>query len=290
MGVWEIKKLELAAEQVRESIIKMLLKSGSGHTAGPLGSTDFWVALYLGGLLNCRPEDPWWPERDRVVLSAGHYAPVVYATLAKAGFFEESELLTLRSLGSRLQGHPHFEVGNKDQLPGIENTSGPLGQGVSVAVGMALAARMDNKRWRVVCFMGDGEQDEGQVWEAYMLAGREKLSNLLFVIDRNKIQLDGYTEKVMPLEPLREKLLAFNLNVVECDGNNIGEIVRAVNLAKTIGDKPSVILLRTIPGKGVHFMENQPKWHGRPPIADEAAEAIKELRSVRSLNGSISLD
>lgn len=286
----DVRKLEIEAERVRESVIKMLLNSGSGHPGGSLGSADFWVALYFGKLISYRTEDPWWEDRDRVVISAGHYAPVIYATLARAGFFAESELSTLRDIDSRLQGHPHFEFWRKNQLPGIESTSGPLGQGVSQAVGMALAAKMDNKKWRVVCFMGDGEQDEGQVWEAYMLAGKEKLSNLLFVVDRNRIQLDGFTEEVMPLEPFAEKLKAFNLNVIEINGNDIGEIIRAVSLTRSMLDKPCVLLMRTVPGKGVRFMENQPKWHGRPPVQSEAVEAIRELRSIRSLKGALSLD
>lgn len=281
--------LQDKANQLREVVIKMLVNAGSGHSAGPLGSADFWTALYFGSILKFRPQDPWWEDRDRVVVSAGHYAPILYATLAEVGFFPKVELETLRQLGSRLQGHPHRlanpNVG--EQLPGIENTSGPLGQGISVAVGLALAAQIDRKNWRTICFTSDGEQDEGQVWEGYMLAAKYKLNNLTFVLDRNNIQIDGHTESVMPLENLRSKLESFGLHVLEVDGHNIEEIVSAFNQAKAIFEKPTVIMLHTIPGKGVEFMENNPAWHGLTPKIGDAAQALADIHKIRTLNGQI---
>lgn len=261
------------ANLLRTEVVKMLVNAGTGHSAGPLGSADFWTMLFFGGLINYKADEPWWEERDRVVLSAGHYCPILYAVLAEAGFFPKSELMTLRQLGSRLQGHP---VARK--LPGIETSSGPLGQGISQAVGMALAARTDGKRWRVVCFMGDGEQDEGQVWEAYLCAAKYALLNLTVVIDRNNIQIDGHTENVMPLDSLAAKLRAFNFNVLEVDGHNLGEIKEAYERAKVFFEKPTAIILRTIPGKGVDFMENEPGWHGKVPSPAEEILALAELK------------
>jgi transketolase len=282
---YSFEELQVKANEIRESVIKMLVNAGSGHSAGPLGSADFFSALFFGGVINYDPVNPWKEERDRIVLSAGHYCPVLYATLAKAGFFAELELDTLRRLNTRLQGHPVARL-----LPGIETSSGPLGQGVSQAIGMALVARMDKKKWRTICFMGDGEQNEGQVWEAYMLAGREKLNSLTIVIDRNNIQIDGHTEEVMPLESLRNKLLAFNLNVIEANGHNIEEIIDAINEAKVIYEKTSVIILHTIPGKGVEFMEGEPSWHGKAPGIGEAVEALVDIKKIRTLGGRISND
>ena len=261
------------ANLLRTEVVKMLTNAGTGHSAGPLGSADFWTMLYFGGLINYRANDPWWEERDRVVLSAGHYCPILYAVLAEAGFFPKSELMTLRQLGSKLQGHPVAR-----SLPGIETSSGPLGQGISQAVGMALAAKMDNQKWRVVCFMGDGEQDEGQVWEAYLCAAKYTLSNLTVVIDRNNIQIDGHTENVMPLDSLAAKLAAFNFNVVEIDGHNLMEIKEVYERARVTFEKPTAIILRTIPGKGVDFMENEPSWHGKVPSPAEEILALTELK------------
>lgn len=277
--------LEEKANDLRLEVIKMLTTAGTGHSAGPLGSADFWTALYFGDLINYRVNEPWWEERDRVVLSAGHYCPVLYAVLAEAGFFPKSELSTLRQLGSRLQGHPVARM-----LPGVETSSGPLGQGISQAVGVALAAKLDGKKWRTICFMGDGEQNEGEVWEAYMCASKYGLSNLTIVIDRNNIQIDGHTEDVMPLERLAAKLEAFNLNVIEVNGHDIEEIKMAMMRAKVIFEKPTAIILHTIPGKGVDFMENEPAWHGKTPKLGEAVEALAKLRKIRTLGGKISND
>jgi len=285
----EIRELQDKANEIREEIIKMLVNAGSGHSAGPLGAADFFTALYFGDVIRYRPDEPGWEDRDRVILSAGHYCPVFYATLAEAGFFPKSELSSLRKIGSRLQGHPHKSYGlGADQLPGVENTSGPLGQGVSVAVGMALAAKLDKKDTRIICFMSDGEQNEGQVWEAYMTASKFDLGNLTLVIDRNNIQIDGYTEEVMPLEPFKVKLESFGLRVVEVDGHDIEEILQALKMSRVMFDKPTAIILKTTPGKGVEFMENLPEWHGKPPMAPgEAVEALEEIHKIRTLGGRI---
>lgn len=271
-----MSELQEKADEIREEIIKMLVNVGSGHTGGALGAADFWTALYLGGLVRVDPSNPWDEERDRVVLSAGHYCPAQYAVLAEMGFFEKKELMSLRQINSRLQGHPVVRC-----LPGIENTSGPLGQGISQAVGMAIVGKRERKQWRVVCFMGDGEQQEGQVWEAYMLANKEKLANLTVVIDRNNMQIDGRTEEVMPLEPLRTKLEAFGMEVFEVDGHNIGSIMEVFAKVRMVYERPSVILLHTIPGKGVGFMEGLVEWHGKAPSAAEAVEALSELGKTK---------
>ncbi|TSC86069.1 MAG: transketolase N-terminal domain protein [Microgenomates group bacterium Gr01-1014_16] len=263
----------------------MLLAAGSGHSAGPLGMADVFTALYFGEVLNCDPKDPWKEERDRVLLSAGHICPVWYATLGNAGYFPKEELLTLRKLGSRLQGHPHFRA-----LPGVESTGGPLGQGMSQAIGHALAIRMDvaagklpvgeRMPW-VYCVLSDAELQEGQNWEAIMFAGKNNLHNLTVVIDRNNIQIDGFTEDVMPLEPLADKFKAFNWSVIEVDGHNVREIVDAFNKAMAIFENPTVIIAHTIPGKGVDFMGWKYEWHGKPPNKDEGEKALSELRTLQ---------
>jgi transketolase len=265
------------ANDIRESIISMLLEAGSGHTAGPLGMTDVFTALYFD-LLRHDPKKPSWPERDRLVLSNGHICPVLYATMAHAGYFPVKELLTLRKYGSRLQGHPH-----RDFLPYLENSSGPLGCGLSQAVGMAIADRMDNgvaTARTIYCLMGDGEMDEGNNWEAMMLAGKERLHNLIAIVDRNNIQIDGYTEDIMPLDSLNEKWQSFNWHVQEIDGNNIDAVIDAVHKAKAVFEKPSVIIARTIPGKGVREFERRFEWHGKAPNKEEAAMALDELRTL----------
>lgn len=269
------KDIELKANDIRNDIISMLLEAKSGHTAGPLGMADVFAALYFN-ILKHNPADPTWAGRDRLVLSCGHICPVLYATLAESGYFPKEELMTLRKLGSRLQGHPHNLA-----LPGIENTSGPLAQGISQAVGMAIAAKMDHAQHRIYCISSDGEQDEGQVWEALMLAGKHRLNNLTVILDRNNIQIDGYTEDVMPLEPLRAKYEAFNWHVIEIDGNNVQEVIDACNEAKAIFEKPVLIMAHTIPGKGVGFMEFNYEWHGTVPKAADAEKALAELRTLR---------
>lgn len=251
----------------------MLAKAGSGHTAGSLGAADFWTLLYLGKIAKYRVGEPWWEGRDKVVLSAGHYAPVLYAVLAEVGFFNREKLMTLRQIGSDLQGHPVYE-----SLPGVENGSGSLGQGISMAVGMAMANKLDDKKSMIYCFMGDGEQNEGQVWEAYMSASKFRLDNLTVIIDRNHIQIDGHTEEIMPTEPLRGKLLEFGFYVMECDGHNFEEMRDVLEKSKVIFEKPKAIILHTMPGKGVSFMENDPSWHGKVPSILECEKAIDELK------------
>ena len=271
----KLKFLEEMANVIRQDIIAMLVEAKSGHSAGPLGMADIFTALYFH-VLHHDPKRPDWPERDRLVLSNGHICPVRYVAMAHAGYFPIEELKTLRKLNSRLQGHPH-----RTALPGVETTSGPLGSGLSQAIGMALAARLDKKKHRIYCALSDGEHDAGNTWEAAMFAGKERLANLTAIIDRNNIQIDGYTENVMPLESLREKYEAFRWHVIEIDGHNIEAFVDATNEAKAIYEKPTVIIAHTIPGKGVSFMERDYLWHGKPPTKDEAEIALNELRTLQ---------
>ena len=271
----KLKQLELRANQIRQDIIAMLVIAGSGHSAGPLGMTDIFAALYFH-VLRHDPKHPEWPERDRLILSNGHICPVRYVTMAHAGYFPKEELKTLRKLGTRLQGHPH-----RLSLPGIETTSGPLGSGLSQAAGVALAGKMDNAKWRVYCAMSDGEQECGQTWEAAMFAAKYRLNNLTGIIDRNNIQIDGFTEDVMPLDDLTAKYEAFNWHVLEVDGHNIRQFVEACEQAQAIFEKPTVIIAHTIPGKGVDFMEQKYEWHGKPPNKEEADIALRELRTLQ---------
>ncbi len=281
----KVTELEKKAHDIRVSIIEMLIEAKSGHTAGPLDMADIFTYLYFGGMSKAsagamvyNPADPTWPLRDRLVLSNGHIAPVLYATMAHAGYFPLEKLKTLRKLGSILQGHPH-----REWLPSLETSSGPLGCGLSQAVGMAIADRIDNGRTsskQVYCLMSDGELDEGNSWEAIMLAGKEKLRNLTAIVDRNCIQIDGFTEDIMPLEPLGDKWRSFGWHVQECDGHNFLDIDRAVGEAHAVADKPSVILARTIPSKGIPEFERQFEWHGKPPTTpEEIAIARKALHN-----------
>ena len=270
-----LRFLEEMSARVREDVIRMVSRAGSGHIAGPLGMADIFVALYFH-VLEHRPKEPHWDLRDRLVLSNGHICPVLYATMARAGYFPIEELKTLRKFGSRLQGHPH-----RTALPGLESTSGPLGSGLSQAVGMALAARLDKKKHRVIALLSDGEQQEGQIWEAALCAAKYRLSNLVAIIDRNHIQIDGTTETVMPLESLRKKYEAFNWHVIEIDGHDVLDIVGAFAEAKAIHEKPTMVIAHTIPGKGVDFMENDYRWHSKPFKEGEAVKAIGELRTLR---------
>ena len=273
--ITDIKKLKLIANQIRQDIIISLVAAGSGHSAGPLGMTDAWTALYFN-ILKHNPKYPDWDERDIFILSNGHICPGLYATLANADYFPRSELKTLRHFGTRLQGHPH-----RTNLPGIETTSGPLGSGLSQAAGMAYALLMDKKKNYVYCMMSDGEQDAGNTWEGAMFAGKNKLRNLTAILDRNNIQIDGTTEDIMPLEPLKDKYEAFNWHVLEVDGHNLQEIINACNEAKAIYEKPTLIIAHNIPGKGVSFMENDFNWHGKPPTAEQGKIALKELQVWR---------
>jgi len=273
----KIKELELEANHIRQAIIEMLVEAKSGHTAGPLGMADIFTYLYFYGLRH-NPKKPDWPGRDRLVLSNGHICPVYYATLAAVGYFPKYKLNTLRKFGSILQGHPH-----RDFLPLLETSSGPLGSGLSQAVGMALADRMDNGKSSgkfFYCLTSDGEHDEGNTWEAVLLAGKEKLGNLIEILDRNNIQIDGFTEDIMPLDSLADKYKAFRWHVQEIDGHNFNAIDEAVNRAKAVFDQPSIIIARTIPGKGVKEFERKYEWHGKPPNKEEGERALYELRSM----------
>ena len=268
-------ELEKRAEAVRETVIDSLVAAGSGHTAGPLGMADIFTAFYFN-ILTHDPKRPDWEERDRLILSNGHIVPVRYAAMAHAGYFPVEECLTLRKFGSRLQGHPE-----RVRLPGLETTSGPLGEGLSQAAGIAYAFRMDGKKQqRVYCVMGDGEQDEGNVWEAAMFAGKNKLHNLTAIMDRNNIQIDGMTEDVMPLEPIADKYRAFNWHVIEVSGHDFAAFIAAVDEAKAIYEKPTMIIAHTIPGKGVPEIEFDYRWHGKPPTAEEGEQFLKELRTM----------
>jgi transketolase len=271
----KLKSLEKTANQLRRDVIEMILEAGSGHPAGALGMADIFSALYFH-ILRHDPKNPDWPERDRLVLSNGHTCPILYASLARAGYFPIKDLKTLRKFGSPLQGHPY-----RKDLKGIENTSGPLGEGLSQSIGMALAARLDGKKHRIYCVMSDGEQDEGMTWEAAMSAGKFRLSNLTAIIDRNNIQSDGFTEDIMPLDSLKEKYEAFNWHVLEVDGHNIEAFIDAVNEAKAIYEKPTVIIAHTIPGKGVGFMEGDYEWHSHSIKKEEAIKALAELSTLR---------
>lgn len=272
--IWDLEK---KANEIRESIIEMLMEAKSGHTAGPLGMADIFT-LFFFHTLKHNPKDPAWPERDRVVLSNGHICPVYYATMAHAGYFPLSELKTLRKFGSRLQGHPHREF-----MPWLETSSGPLGAGLSQAVGMAIADRIDqgeNTGRYIYCFMSDGELNEGNSWEAVMLAGKHKLRNLIAIVDRNNIQIDGYTENIMPLEPLADKWRAFNWHVIEVSGHDFRALDEAVEEAQGIYEKPIVIIAHTIPGKGVKEFERDFHWHGVAPNKEQGEMALKELRTL----------
>lgn len=271
----EVQTIELHAESIRETILEMLVAAGSGHTAGPLGMADIFAALYFN-ILKHDPKNPTWDERDRLFLSNGHIVPVRYSAMAHAGYFPVGECLTLRKFGSRLQGHPE-----RMRLPGLESTSGPLGEGLSQAAGYAYGARMDNKKFHVYCVLSDGEHDAGNIWEAAMFAGNNKLSNLTAIIDRNNIQITGMTEQIMPLEGLRAKYEAFNWHVLEVDGHNIAEFVAATEQAKAIYEKPTVIITHTIPGKGIKEIEFDYTWHGKPPKKEEAEKFLHELRTLR---------
>lgn len=274
-GKLSIQELEQKANDIRQDIIRMLEHAGSGHSAGPLGLADIFSVLYFD-VLKHNPKKPNWNQRDILLLSNGHCVPVRYAAMAHAGYFDREELMTLRKLGSRLQGHPE-----RTKLPGLENTSGPLGSGLSQACGMALAMRMNNDlhRW-VYVVMGDGELDEGNIWEAAMLAAKYKLNNIIGIIDRNNIQIDGPTEAVMPLEDLKAKWEGFGWHVIEIDGNNIEAVIDACAMGRAIVEKPVVIIAHTIPGKGVDFMEYDFHWHGSPPNHEQAVKALKELRTL----------
>jgi transketolase len=274
----QVRFLQEKANEIRQTIIEMLVEAGSGHTAGPLGMSDIFAALYFH-VLKHNPSEPLWDERDRLILSNGHIAPVLYATLAHAGYFPLSETRTLRAFGSRLQGHPE-----RGALPGVETTSGPLGLGLSQAAGIAYSARMDGRDIRVYALLSDGELQSGNTWEALMFAGANRLGNLMAIVDRNNIQIGGRTEDVMPLEPLREKFVAFNWNTLEVNGHNVDEFISAVEASKAAHERPTIIIAHTIPGKGIQSIENDYLWHGKPPTREEGERFLTELRALTHQN------
>lgn len=270
-----IEDLEKISIEVRTDIVKMILKAGSGHPAGSLGMVDVFVALYYA-ILNHDPKNPSWEERDRLILSNGHICPALYAVMARVGYFDHKELLKFGKFKSILQGHP-----DKRFLPAVETTSGPLGCGLAQGCGIALGAKMDSKRFRTFVVTSDGEHNEGNHWEAVAFAGKNNLSNLTSIIDRNNIQIDGFTEEVMPLEPLADKYKSFNWSVIEIDGHNFNEIINATNKARAIYENPTVIIARTIPGKGVSFMEKNPNWHAKAPDDIQAKQAIQDIQTMQ---------
>jgi transketolase len=276
--MYSVEEIQEMARQVRRDIIKMLMISQSGHSGGPLGLADIFASLYFR-IMKFDPANPSWPERDFFFLSAGHLAPVWYSALARAGFYPIKEMDSLRRINTRLQGHP--APGYTHGLPGIEIASGSLGQGMSIAVGCALGLRMDKKANHVFVLHGDGELDEGQVWEGMMTAGHYNLDNLTAIVDRNFCQIDNRTDKVMELEPLADKWRAFRWNVIECDGNNIGEFLDAMEKARAFKGKPSVVIAKTFMGRGVSFMEDDYRWHGVPPSIEQGKQALKELASTK---------
>ncbi|MDI6733375.1 MAG: transketolase [Planctomycetota bacterium] len=267
-----IEFLRAKAKRIRQHIIRMLGRAGSGHPGGSLSAVEILVSLYFHKL-RINPEDPTWPDRDRFLMSKGHAAPVWYATLAEAGFFPLSELNHLRKLGSILQGHPDMK-----RTPGVEMSSGSLGQGLSVANGIALAGKIDKTSYRVYVLIGDGECQEGQIWEAAMAGAHYKLDNLCAILDFNGFQIDGAIESVMSPLPFAEKFSAFGWNVITVDGHNIKEIIQALERAETVKNKPTIIIARTIKGKGVSFMENRYEWHGKAPDPQQTEQALKELQ------------
>lgn len=271
-----IREIKQHALNMRRNIITMLAEAGSGHAAGPLGLADIFAALYFN-VLKYNPDDPSDPNRDILVLSAGHVVPVQYAALAEAGLIPKEELMTLRKFGSRLQGHPE-----REKLPWLETTSGPLGCGISQASGMAYAIKNfdHNTKRHVYVVTGDGELDEGNNWEAIMFASKYRLANLTVIVDRNNIQIDGTTEDVMPLEPLTDKWQSFGWNVIQIDGNDADNFIDVCQMARAVKDQPTAIIAYTVPGKGVDFMEDDYRWHGKAPSEDEAKRALRQLETI----------
>lgn len=273
----EIDRLRTISGAIRIDVIRSLAASGSGHLGGSLGLADVFTVLYFN-IMRHDPDNPSWPGRDRLVLSIGHVAPVFYTTLAHAGYFPKSELMELRKLGSRLQGHP----GRDHHLPGIELSAGSLGQGLSVAAGMAISDKKDGNRRRVYSIHGDGELQEGAIWEAAMSAAHYRLDNLIATVDRNRVQIDGHTSDVMEIEPLAEKWKSFGWKVFECNGNDIADLIKTYNQAQKVKNKPSVIIASTSMGKGIRSIENDYGWHGKAPSAQEADEFIRQLKNDKT--------
>ncbi|MBI5021957.1 MAG: transketolase [Ignavibacteriales bacterium] len=273
-----VSELPEMARQLRRDVIKMLLISKSGHSGGPLGSADIFSSLYFN-ILNIDPKNPSWNDRDYFFLSAGHYCPIWYAALARAGYFQLSELTTLRKINGHLQGHP--APASTHGVAGVELASGSLGQGLSVAVGCALGLRLNKSSRRVYAFLGDGELDEGQIWESAMTAAHHKVDNLIAIVDRNNCQIDGTTDTVLNLNPLTDKWRAFNWNVAECDGNNIEDFLKTMKQVQSFKGKPSVIIAHTKMGKSVSFMEDDYRWHGVPPSDEQGKKALSEIAPTK---------
>jgi transketolase len=273
-----IERLTAIARELRITDLETIAEAGSGHPGGTLSAADMIAALFFHKL-RLRPEEPLWPDRDRFILSKGHCIPIVYVAMAKLGYFPEKDLKTLRDLGSPLQGHP-----DRTRLPGIEASTGSLGQGLSIAVGMAMAGKLDGAGWRVFCMMGDGESQAGQIWEAAMLAGRRDLDNLCGILDYNQVQQTGKVTERLDIEPVVAKWRSFNWHVREIDGHDIAQILDALDEAEVVHDRPTLIVSHTVKGKGVSFMELNSAWHGKAPEAEELEAALSELRA--SGNGS----
>lgn len=269
----KIEELKNVSKRIRVDIIEQVYNAKSGHPGGSLSSADILTVLYFNEM-NINPQEPRCETRDRFVLSKGHAAPVLYATLAERGFFEKNELFNLRKIDSMLQGHPDM-----NKVPGVDMTTGSLGQGLSVANGMAISAKLDKLDYRVYCLLGDGEIEEGQIWEAAMTSSHYKLDNLCVIVDNNNLQIDGTIDKVMNSYPIDEKFKSFGFNVININGNNIEEILQAFEIARNTKGKPTAIIAKTIKGKGVSYMENQVGWHGKAPNKEEYEEAIKELEN-----------
>lgn len=272
MDKLKLEQLEEKANQLRISILNMLYHAGSGHTGGSLSAIDILTVLY-NNIMHHDPKNPHWIGRDRFILSKGHIAPALYAILADAGYFDIKELNTLRKFGSILQGHPDMK-----KTPGLDVSTGSLGQGLSIATGIALGAKSNNNSYRVYCMLGDGETQEGQIWEASMAAGHYKLDNLCVILDCNRLQIDGKVEDVMTIEPIKDKWLSFNWNVIEINGHDLEEIEEGFIKASEFKGKPTIILANTVKGKGVSFMENNPAWHGKSPNKEELDAALDELQ------------
>jgi len=269
--ITDISELKEIARKIRVDVIKMTNAAGSGHPGGSMSAAEIFAVLYFN-IMNHRPEEPEWEHRDVFILSKGHCCPGLYSAMARSGYFPVEELMTLRKLGSRLQGHPHMGT-----LPGLEASTGSLGQGLSIAIGCALGIKLNKKNSRVYCLMGDGEQEEGQIWEAAMSATHYKVDNLIGIVDRNRLQIDGFTKDVMNSSPLEDKWKSFGWHVITVDGHDIPALIRAFEEAKTIKDKPTVIIADTIKGKGVSFMENVAIWHGQAPNDEEMKKALNDL-------------
>lgn len=275
MKLASVKELRLMANTLRQDVIRMLVPAGSGHTAGPLGLAEIFSVLFFSEM-EYRPSEPKWEGRDRFVLSNGHVCAILYSAMARAGYFPIEETLSFRKIGSRFQGHP-----SRHWMPEIENSSGPLGEGLAIASGIAAAGKLDGKQWRVYCVTSDGEHQEGSTWEAVMFAAKYKLDNLVAVCDRNYIQIDGNTEDVMPLGDLAEKYRAFGWHAISVDGHDCSALIAALEEAKRTKGKPTMIIAKTTPGKGVTFAEGKYEWHGRPPKQEEGDRALAELSEER---------